>query len=212
MTPMKQQRANTKITDVSKAKIILASSSPRRIAYLKELGVRFHCVAPEIDETIYENESPRDYVRRLAILKAKTVAKLHPQVWVLGADTTVVVDNEVLGKPKNPSDAKRMLNRLAGRTHHVLSGIALVNESRMKTKSAVSSTRVIFRSLSRKEIECYINTGEPFDKAGAYGAQGKGGILLKRIEGSFSNVVGLPLEKFYELWTSESLPSLWNSP
>ena len=212
MTPMKQQKANTKITDVSKAKIILASSSPRRIAYLKELGVRFHCVAPEIDETIYENESPRDYVRRLAILKAKTVAKLHPQVWVLGADTTVVVDNEVLGKPKNSSDAKRMLNRLSGRTHHVLSGIALVNENRMKTKSAVSSTRVTFRSLSRKEIECYTNTGEPFDKAGSYGAQGKGGLLLKRIEGSFSNVVGLPLEKFYELWISESLPSLWNSP
>ena len=180
-------------------KLILASSSPRRAAYLKELGIEFRKIAPDVDETLRRGESPRAYVRRLALEKASAVAERHPKSWVVGADTTVVLDNAVVGKPRDPADARKMLRRLSGRPHRVLSGIALVRAETSAAESAVSSTRVFIRPLSETEIRWYVATGEPLDKAGAYGAQGKGGLLVSRVEGSFSNVVGFPLEKFYEL-------------
>lgn len=180
-------------------KFILASSSPRRAAYMKELGLEFRKLAPDVDESLRRAESPRAYVRRLALEKANAIAKRHPKSWVVGADTTVVLDDSVVGKPRHPAEARKMLRQLSGRAHRVVSGIALVHADSGVAKNAVSSTRVFIRTLSDKEIRWYVATGEPLDKAGAYGAQGKGGLLVARVEGSFSNVVGFPLEKFYEL-------------
>ena len=189
-------------------KLILASSSPRRASYLKELRIPFRKVVPEVDETRRPGESPRRYVRRLAVEKATTVSARHPTAWVVAADTTVVIDGRVLGKPKDRRQAKRMLSTLSGRSHRVMSGIALAHDATSTVASAVSVTRVFFRPLSNEEIDWYVDTGEPLDKAGAYGAQGRGGLLLSRIEGSFSNVVGFPLEKFYELARRVSLEAV----
>lgn len=185
--------------------VILASSSPRRAFFLKALGIRFRRVVPDVDETRRAGESPRRYVRRLALEKALAVARKHPRAWVVAGDTTVVIDGSLLGKPRNAAEARRMLRKLGGRTHRVLSGVALVRGDCDSEKAAVSSTRVTFRALSDDEIRWYVRTGEPLDKAGAYGVQEKGGVLVARIEGSYSNVVGFPLEKFYELWKAAGL-------
>lgn len=187
-------------------KLILASSSPRRRAYLNELGIDCKAVSPDVDESRRRGESPKSYVRRVALDKAATVAARHPSSWVVSADTTVIIDNTVLGKPKDAAEARKMLRKLSGRAHRVLSGMALVHGESGVARSAVSSTRVFIRKLSADEIRWYVSTKEPLDKAGAYGAQGKGGLLVERVEGSFSNVVGFPLEKFYELLKSCNLP------
>ena len=187
-------------------KLVLASSSPRRQAYLKDLGIPFRRVSPDVDETRRRAESPRAYVRRLAVEKASAVSERYPSSWVVSADTTVVIDKTVLGKPRNAAHARKMLRKLSGRSHRVLSGMALVHRGDAIVRSAVSSTRVFIRKLNDDEIRWYVGTGEPLDKAGAYGAQGKGGLLVERVEGSFSNVVGFPLEKFYELWKACGLP------
>lgn len=187
-------------------KLILASSSPRRIHYLKELGIRFRGVSPDVDETRRPRETPRAYVRRLALAKASAVAARYRNAWVVAADTTVVLDGHVLGKPRDDKDARSMLRRLSGRAHHVLSGIALVREADGASRSAVSQTRVFIRPLTESDIRWYVGTGEPLDKAGGYGAQGKGGLLVARVEGSFSNVVGFPLERFFEIWKASGLP------
>ena len=186
--------------------LVLASSSPRRASYLKALGFRFDQVVPDIDETRRPGESPRRYVRRLAVEKALAVAKHRPDRFVVAADTTVVLDDELLGKPATPAEARQMLGRLSGRAHRVLSGIALAPPGAGGVRSAVSSTRVVFRPLTDEEIRWYVGTGEPLDKAGAYGVQEKGGLLVARIEGSYSNVVGFPLERFYELAKTCGLP------
>ena len=167
---------------------------------MKELGISFRPISADVDETKREGETPRSYVRRLAVEKAATVSERYPDAWVVGADTTVVVDRSVLGKPRDARDARRMLRTLSGRSHRVLSGIAVLRRNGSVSESAVSSTRVFIRSLSERDVRWYVGTGEPLDKAGAYGAQGKGGLLVERVEGSFSNVVGFPLEKFFELW------------
>jgi septum formation protein len=190
--------------------LILASSSPRRAGYLSELGFSFIQVAPAVDEAIRRGETPRRYARRLAESKAAAVALRYPRHWVVGADTTVVVDGKFLGKPANRGDARRMLELLSGRSHQVVSAIALAQAPDGLLRSRVSTTRVSFRELSASEIRRYVATGEPMDKAGAYGIQGKGGILVSRIEGSFSNVVGFPLEKFLELWNDAGLPLPWS--
>lgn len=166
---------------------------------MKELGVEFRAIAPDVDETPRRGETPRAYVRRIALDKASAIAARHPGEWVVAADTTVVVDDEILGKPRDAAEARKMLRTLSGRAHRVLSGLALVHGEDAVARSAVSSTRVFIRKLSDDEIRWYVATGEPLDKAGAYGAQGKGGLLVTRVEGSFSNVVGFPVEKFYEL-------------
>lgn len=189
-----------------KPTLILASSSPRRAAYLRELGFSFRRLAPHVDETRHRNEKPRSYVRRLALEKTRTVAERFPSLWVVGADTTVVVDEVFLGKPADADDARRMLRRLSGKSHRVVSGIALVCEEKGFCRSAVATTRVFFRPLSRNDVAWYVATGEPMDKAGAYGIQGKGGFLVERIEGSFSNVVGFPIERFFELWQAAGRP------
>jgi septum formation protein len=189
--------------------LVLASSSPRRAGYLRELGFSFRRVAPELDETRRRGETPNHYVRRLAESKAGAVAARYPDDWVVGADTTVVVDGKLLGKPADPKDARRMLKLLSGRTHLVVSAIALARSRDRLLHSRVSTTRVSFRELSAREIRGYVETGEPMGKAGAYAIQGKGGVLVSRIEGSYSNVVGFPLEKFFELWNDAGLPLPW---
>ena len=186
-------------------RLILASSSPRRSSYLRELGIRFRKIPSDIDERRLRGETPYRYVKRLAIAKTLAVSKRHPGAPVVGADTIVVVDGQILGKPRDAPDARRMLRKLSGRSHRVLSGMAMVGgatDSGKRVRSGVSSTRDSFRKLTEEEIRGYVETGEPLDKAGAYGIQGKGGLLVTRIEGSFSNVVGFPLEVFYRLWSS----------
>lgn len=190
---------------LARPRLVLASSSPRRAHYLRELGFTFRRERPRVVEARLRSETPRRYVRRLAVEKALAVAGKHPGEWVLGADTTVVVDGAVLGKPGDEAEATRMLGKLSGRAHRVLTGIALARAEDDRLHSAVSTTRVVFRKLDTRDIRWYVRTGEPFDKAGGYGIQGKGGLLVERIEGSFSNVVGFPLEKFYELWRQTGL-------
>ena len=172
--------------------IILASGSPRRQALLRQIGVRFRQQVAEVDETPRENESARDYVMRLAVAKAQAVRQqsLAQAVPVLGADTAVVVDGRLLGKPSGLADAWDMLRLLSGRSHQVLSAVALVKD---RHAAAVSDSRVWFRPLSDADIEAYWCTGEPRDKAGAYGIQGLGAIFIERLEGSYSGVMGLPL-------------------
>ncbi len=190
--------------------LILASSSPRRSRYLRELGFSFRRVAPEVNEESLRGESARRYVLRLAKSKAGAVARRYPRHWVVAADTTVVVDGKLLGKPASARDAARILKLLSGRSHQVVSAVALARFQDRILRSAVSTTRVFFRTLTPEDIRWYVGTEEPMDKAGAYGIQGLGGVLVSRVEGSFSNVIGFPLEKFLELWSDAGLPLPWS--
>jgi septum formation protein len=194
---------------VDDSTLILASSSPRRADILRELGVRFRQVVSNVDERTRRGESEVRYVRRLAETKALAVAGRHPASWVVGADTTVAVGGKLLGKPADARDAARMLNLLSGRRHRVVSAVALARGGEGVLRSRVSVTRVFFRKLTRAEIRWYVATGEPMDKAGGYAIQGKGGLLVSRIEGSYSNVVGFPLEIFVELASDVGLATPW---
>jgi len=173
-------------------KLVLASSSPRRQELLREAGISFVAQPAEIDETLRKGESPEVYARRLAGEKAQVVARKFPENFVLAADTIVIVDDEILGKPKDQRDATRMLNSLSGREHRVLTAVALVAPGKgLETKC--STTRVHFRKLKEREIQEYIAGGEPMDKAGAYAVQGGAASWVTRLDGDYSNVVGLPL-------------------
>jgi septum formation protein len=174
------------------APLILASASPRRADLLRAAGIRFEVVAADVDERQHPGEDAQTYVRRLATAKATHVAAAHGGRPVLGADTTVVVDGEVLGKPRNAAEAASMLERLSGRSHEVLTGVCLIGaEGRADT--AVASTTVEFRQLTASEIDTYVASGEPMDKAGAYAIQGGAGRFVTRIDGDHDNVVGLPV-------------------
>jgi septum formation protein len=175
--------------------LILASSSPRRAELLRAAGIDFTVRAAGVDEAIRPNESPGDYVVRLSREKARAVARGHELT--LGADTTVVINGEIMGKPADAEEAGRMLRALSGQWHQVLTGVTLARADRIL--SAVSSTRVKFAELSDAEIEWYISTGEPMDKAGAYAIQGRASLFIEGVEGSYSNVVGLPMRLTYEL-------------
>ncbi|MBZ5525958.1 MAG: Maf family protein [Acidobacteriia bacterium] len=176
----------------SKPRLILASSSPRRQELLREAGIRFIVEAAEIDEALLGNEAAQPYALRLAQEKAEAVAKKFPQDLVLGADTIVVVDDEILGKPVDQQDAARMLRRLSGRAHQVFTAVSLVVPGRgADTRSC--TTQVHFRKLKEGEIQEYIAEQEPMDKAGAYAIQGGAAKWVTGLEGDYSNVVGLPL-------------------
>lgn len=175
--------------------LILASGSPRRRELLEGLGVRFKVRPVDLDESPLLGEAPGDYVLRLAIEKA--AARVEPGELVLAADTTVVVDGEILGKPRDDDDACRMLRLLAGREHAVLTGIALHGSGKA---AEVDETLVRFAPLSPAEIDWYVATGEPRDKAGAYAIQGLGSLFVEGVEGSYSNVVGLPVPRMYRLF------------
>jgi septum formation protein len=172
--------------------LVLASGSPRRRHFLAELGLDFTVAVADVDEVLRSGESPSAFVSRLAQEKAAAIAVDHPGVWVIGADTVVVVADEVLGKPADSADALAMLTRLVGRSHEVWTGFAIIRASAVAVSRAVR-TEVIFASASADVLAAYVASGEPLDKAGAYGIQGRGGLLVERIDGSYSNVVGLPM-------------------
>lgn len=178
--------------------LILASASPRRQELLREAGIPIEIHPAHILEEQREGEGPLDYALRLAREKAEAVAGKFPGRFVLGADTIVVVGNEVLGKPRDREDAARMLRLLSGREHSVTTAVSLISASGQKATRA-ASTKVFFRELAEDEIQQYIATGEPMDKAGGYAIQGGAGRWAIRMEGEFSNVVGLPLTLVSEM-------------
>ena len=173
-------------------RLVLASRSPRRVELLTRAGYEFEVAPADIDERRLDGEPPREMVRRLARRKAAAVAPGRPGAVVLGADTVVVIDGAVLGKPDGDAEAARMLRRLSGRAHEVLTGVALHAADRCR--DGVQSTRVVFRALSAEDVAWYLATGESADKAGAYSIQGRASRFVTRIEGSYTNVVGLPME------------------
>jgi len=178
------------MTDASAVRLVLASGSPRRREILSALGLEFDVRAPDIDETLQPGEGADAAARRLAERKAAAV-EAGPEELVLAADTIVVLDGELLGKPEGVEEAAVMLERLAGRSHEVVTGLAL--RAGADTRSIAARTEVVFRVLDRTEIAAYVATGEPLDKAGGYGIQGYGSALVERIEGDFFNVMGLPV-------------------
>lgn len=182
-------------------KIILASSSPRRAEILRNAAIPFETLAEVIDETRRPGELRADYLRRLALAKARTAAiQRDPgDSLFIGADTVVVAGDEILGKPGSPEDAHRMLRLLSGATHQVHTGLAVIRRPGATEAVIEEATSVTFAPLSDQEIDAYIATGEPFDKAGAYGIQGIGGRYVTRIEGCYFNVMGLPLARLWVL-------------
>jgi septum formation protein len=176
--------------------LYLASRSPRRQELLRQVGLRFELVAADVDERRAAGQSPADYAVAMAVAKARA-ARPRESLPVLGADTDVVIDGEILGKPAGRDDALAMLQRLAGRTHEVYSGVAVVANGR--AESALSVTRVTFGAITPAQASAYWDTGEPADKAGAYGIQGFGAKFVKEIHGSYSGVVGLPLFEALDL-------------
>ncbi|MEK6224383.1 MAG: Maf family protein [Thermodesulfobacteriales bacterium] len=182
-----------------KNRIILASSSPRRKELLENVGIKFEVISPLSDESILDYENPKDYVIRLAEEKALSVAQLQgDKSFIIGSDTIVLVDDDILGKPFNEEEAAKMLQRISGRTHSVLTAFSIVQPQDKVLHSEVVETMVRVKTLEPGEIEGYIKTGEPMDKAGAYGIQGIGAFMIKGIEGSYTNVVGLPLVEVLE--------------
>jgi septum formation protein len=171
--------------------LILASASPRRRDLLAACGVSFQVIPAAIDESPYPEEPAAVYVRRLALAKAAAVAEAHPGAVVLGADTTVTIDRALLGKPRDLDEARQMLGRLSGNVHEIVTGVAVLTADR--AASEVVTSRVLMRRITEATTAWYLATGEPFDKAGAYAVQGLGGALVEWVEGSYTNVVGLPL-------------------
>jgi septum formation protein len=178
-------------------RLVLASASPRRRELLTAAGVSFDVEPADIDETRLADEAPGTYVLRLARQKAEAVAARHPQRAVLGADTIVVLGEIVLGKPRDAAEAAAMLRQLSGRAHDVMTGVALVANG--QTHALVETTSVWMAEISRADIDWYVASGEPLDKAGAYAIQGLASRFIPRIEGAYSNVVGLPVVTVMEL-------------
>lgn len=177
-------------------KLVLASGSPRRRELLGNIGLSFDIVVDNSDEEFVKGEHPSETVKRLSMQKALNVAgKIASNAIVIGADTVVSIDGKILGKPKDEAEAEEMLNRLSGRSNTVYTGLAVVNKSLGKTVSDFESTDVKFRELSHDEIKAYVKSGEPMDKAGAYGIQNLGALLIEGIDGDYFNVVGLPICK-----------------
>jgi septum formation protein len=172
-------------------RLILASQSPRRAELLKRLGLEFEILPAEVDESYLGDEMPADHAERLAREKAIAIARQHPEALVIGADTIVIIDGDLLGKPRDRADAVRMLRRLADREHQVYTAVAVAWGTRLH--SAVEPVKVRFRPLDDRECEEYVETGEPMDKAGAYGIQGFGSALVESIQGDYFAVMGLPV-------------------
>lgn len=184
--------------------IVLASGSPRRRHILDQLGIPYEVETAEVDESLEPGELPETYAVRLAREKARAVSKRRPGCWVLGADTVVVLGEEMLGKPESPAAARRMLVRLSGKEHRVVTAVALVRDAELHERYDV--TRVWFRRLSQELIDAYVRTGEPLDKAGSYGLQDKGAVLVERIEGDYFSVIGLPVRLVVELMEDAGMP------
>jgi len=176
-------------------KIILASKSPRRKEILESLNIPFEIEPADIDENINENNNLEKEIEKLAYQKAKHVFDKHQDAIVIGSDTIVVIDNKVLGKPKNEDDAFRMLKSLSGNKHHVITGVAIVSKD--KIVNFHNTSMVTFSKMTDEEIKNYIKTKEPMDKAGAYGIQGIGGRFVSNIDGDYYSIMGLPLNELY---------------
>ncbi len=175
--------------------LILASASPRRRELLEQAGVVFTVIPSNAAEDILVGEAPAEYALRVAGAKAQEVAQNHPGHWVLGADTIVITAEQILGKPRDRADATRMLCLLSGQTHQVRTAFVLIAATGQEYTRQIVATTVTFKSLSNEQIHSYLDTGEPCDKAGAYAVQGLGAALVEKVEGSYTNVVGLPLDE-----------------
>lgn len=182
---------------MSECKVVLASASPRRRDLLDLIGIKHEVRPANIDETMRPREAPARHAERLAREKASVIAVRDPDLITIGADTVVVVNRKVLGKPTDTADAARMLGMLSGREHTVITAVAVARGR--KLRSAIEEVRVKFRRLRDDEIEAYIATGEPMDKAGAYGIQGFGATIVERVEGDYFAVMGLPLARLVGL-------------
>ena len=194
----RQSDPNSTESPLEKGRLVLASASPRRSALLDEMGLEFEIHPADIDETPFPDEVPRELVRRLARSKAQAVTdsrRIGERRFILGSDTLVVLDDEPIGKPADPEDAIRMLERLTGRIHTVMTGIAVLDVQTSVILDQVVESQVHMRDASRDEISRYVALGESLDKAGAYALQGEGRRFVTQVEGSESNVIGLPLEE-----------------
>ena len=177
----------------STASFILASASPRRRELLQSVGLKFNIIPAHVNENYLSGESPRQHVKRLSTDKAIIIARKYPEAWVLGADTIVVIDGLILGKPKNEAQARKMLQKLSGREHKVFTGFTIAHVAAKIYKTKVIQSAVQFKTISPKEMDWYVSCDEPYDKAGGYAVQGKGAYFIQSIRGSYTNVIGLPL-------------------
>jgi septum formation protein len=191
---------------------ILASASPRRRELLASIGLEFEVRPSNIPEIRLEGEAPEEYVARLSREKAQALAGAHPSSWIIAADTTVLLGDELLEKPVDGRDAQRMLAAIAGRTHIVYTGVTLQNVDRAYHDTRIAESEVRMLPLSAGEIEWYVGTGEPLDKAGAYAVQGLGAMFIESIHGSYTNVVGLPLATLYQMLRRAGLDPLSERP
>lgn len=180
-------------------KIILASGSPRRKQILEQVGLNFTVEVSDYEEKSIPGVSPSEFVETLSLEKANVVAKNHNDAIIIGADTIVVLDNQILGKPKTKQDAREILKKLSGNTHSVFTGFTIIDTVNKRTITNHVETKIRFKNLSEEEILAYIETGEPMDKAGAYGVQDKGALFVEHIEGDYSSVMGLPIVKIFEI-------------
>jgi len=185
---------------ISTLKMILASGSPRRREILAQMGYDFKTVSPDLDESLLDGESPDRHVMRLSSAKAKSVADKHPDDLVIGADTIVVLGNRILGKPSSPDEAIEMLHLLSGKAHVVYTGLSLIILSEKLERTGYDATKVIFNTLEDNSIRSYVESGEPLDKAGAYGIEGMGSFLVNHYEGEFDTVIGFPTKLFSNLF------------
>jgi len=190
--------------------LVLASSSPRRKQLLEMLRIPFRIIAPDVEERVLPGESPDAYVTRLARAKAAAVAARAPGALILAADTTVVLDSRLFEKPVSPDDAVTMLTRLQGRTHEVLTAVAVQQDGAVA--HALDVSRVTFRAADRATLEAYVATGEPLDKAGAYAIQGGAAAFVEQVEGDLTNVVGLPLDLVSRLLAELDAPAPGSAP
>ncbi|HUL21870.1 MAG TPA: Maf family protein [Thermodesulfobacteriota bacterium] len=184
-----------------KNRLILASESPRRYELLKQIGLDFKVVPSKVLEEFVQAESPRDHVIRLAEAKAREVANKYPDRWVVAADTIVCINESILGKPKGREEAAEMLRRLSGQDHRVLTGFSVCRLEKGESDKEVVQTVVRMKPLTPEEIQWYVHTREPFDKAGGYAIQGIGSFMIESIQGSYTNVVGLPLCELVQMLT-----------
>ena len=179
-------------------RIILASASPRRKELLEKLGLKFEVDASNCAEEIDPTLEPDELVRRISITKAKSVAQRHQDAVIIAADTIGVIGKKLLGKPHTADEAGKMLAKISGKSHEVITGFTILDTVTDKIMTGTVSTKVYIKKLTRQEIAAYVQTGEPLDKAGAYGIQGRGAVIVEKIEGDYYNVMGLPLSALTE--------------
>lgn len=207
-------RVTTDDTVINSApmKFILASASPRRRELLASIGLAFDVKPSNVPEVRQDGEAPEEYVARLSRDKANALAAQHPNDWIIAADTTVLLGDELLEKPVDAQDAARMLATIAGKTHIVYTGVTLENASRGYRDTRVAESEVRMLPLDAREIEWYVRTGEPLDKAGAYAVQGIGAMFIDSIHGSYTNVVGLPLATLFQMLRKAGIDPLSDQP